>query len=385
MRIAYLSSACIPSRTANSIHVMKMCHALARAGHEVVLFAPDKADGRESDMVDPFDYYGVARNFIIEHLPWVRMKGRGYWYSWLAAQRVRKQGFDLAVGRNLSACYFASSLGLPVVYEAHSPVEDDGRLARYLFGCLVRSSSFRHMVVITDALRRHFEQVWPELKGRIVVAPDGADPLEDQIQPVDLGRPDDRMQVGYTGHLYAGKGAELVVELARACPQFDFHIVGGTREDLRRWRERDDLSDNLQLHGHQSHARIQSYLLSFDALLLPNQPEVRAHGGKRDIGRWTSPLKLFEYMAAGRAIVCSDVPVLLEVAEHGMNMLVCRHDDVGDWAAALEGLWADRGWRQSLGAMAREQLERRYSWDIRASHVLEPAYDLERRGVEPLD
>ena len=71
MRIAYLSSARIPSCTANSIHVMKMCHALANAGHEVVLFAPDKDNVCEADQADPFGYYGVERVFNIRYLPWV--------------------------------------------------------------------------------------------------------------------------------------------------------------------------------------------------------------------------------------------------------------------------------------------------------------------------
>ena len=70
MRIVYLSSTLIPSRTANSIHVMKMCQALARAGHEVVLFAPDNAKAHEPNQPDPFDYYGVERIFHIEYLPW---------------------------------------------------------------------------------------------------------------------------------------------------------------------------------------------------------------------------------------------------------------------------------------------------------------------------
>lgn len=370
MRIAYLSSACIPSRTANSIHVMKMCQALARAGHEVVLFAPDKADGRESGTDDPFAYYGVASNFTIEHLPWVRMKGRGYWYGWQAARRVRKSGFDLTYGRNLAACSFASQMGMPVIYEAHSPVDDDGRLARYLFGRLICSPSFRHLVVITEALRYHFEQAWPELKGRIVVAPDGADPLEGDVQAVELGRSEERLQVGYTGHLYEGKGAELVVELARVCPKYDFHLVGGTEEDLCHWREREDLPDNLRLHGHQPHGMLPSYLMAFDVVLLPNQLVVHAHGGSRDIGQWTSPLKLFEYMAAGRAIVCSDVPVLQEVAEDSVNMLVCRHDVVEDWAAALRKLEAEPELRRSLGSMARKQLERQYNWSDRALCVI---------------
>ena len=202
MRIAYLSSAWIPSRTANSIHVMKMCQALASAGHEVVLFAPDKADGRESGTDDPFAYYGVASNFTIEHLPWVRMSVRGYWYGWQAARRVRKSGFDLTYGSNLAACSFASQMGMPVIYEAHSPVDDDGRLARYLFGRLICSSSFRHLVVITEALRRHFEQAWPALKGRILVAPDGADPLDGKVQPLELGLTEGRMMVRSGAHAF---------------------------------------------------------------------------------------------------------------------------------------------------------------------------------------
>ena len=382
MRLAYLSSASIPSRTANSIHVMKMCQALARAGHEVVLFAPDNADGRELWADDPFAYYGVASNFTIEHLPWVRMRGRGYWYGWQVAQRVQKSRFDIAYGRNLAACSFASQMGVPVIYEAHSPVEDDGRLARYLFGRLIRSPSFRHLVVITEALRRHFEQAWPALKGRVVVAPDGADPLEGEVQAIELGRSEERMQVGYTGHLYTGKGAELVLQLARACPQFNFHIVGGTDADLRRWYQRSDLPENLRLHGYQPHGRLPGYLMAFDVTLLPNQPEVHVHGGGRNIGRWTSPLKLFEYMAAGRAIVCSDVPVLQEVAEDGVNMLVCRHDAVGDWAAALDRLAADAELRRSLGSTAREQLASRYSWDIRARYVIESEECLARASME---
>lgn len=371
LRIAYLSSATIPSRTANSIHVMKMCQALARAGHEVVLFAPDKAEGREPGTDDPFAYYGVARNFTIEYLPWKGRVAAGVWYRLNSAWQAKRLGFDLAYGRGLAACCSASWLGVPTIYETHAPVEDDGLVGGILFSLLIRSPSFKYFVVITDALRHHFEESWPALRGRVVVAPDGADPLLNGVEPVELASAGSRMQVGYTGHLYPGKGAELVVDLARVCPQFDFHVVGGTSDDLSHWRARDDLPDNLKLHGHQPHKDIPAYLISFDVVLLPNQPVVKLETGNKDIGRWTSPLKLFEYMAAGRAIVCSDVSVLQEVAEDGVNMLVCGHDDVSEWAAALQRLWADPGLRRSLGNTARGQLESRYTWEARACYVLD--------------
>lgn len=372
MHIAYLSSACIPSRTANSIHVMKMCQALAHEGHEVVLFAPDNAEAHDPNQPDPFNYYGIERIFRIEYLPWRSRVSAGAWYRLSSAWQVKRLGFDCVFGRGLAACCSASWLGVRTIYETHAPVENDGLVSRILFSLLIRSPSFKYLVVITNALRRHFEASWPALRGRVVVAPDGADPLLNAVEPVDLASAGKRMQVGYTGHLYPGKGAELVVELARVCPQFDFHIVGGTSGDLSHWRARDDLPDNLQLHGHQLHKDIPAYLISFDVVLLPNQPVVKLETGNKDIGRWTSPLKLFEYMAAGRAILCSDVSVLQEVAEDGVNMLVCGHKNVSEWASALQRLWVDPGLRRSLGNTARGQLESRYTWGVRARYLIDP-------------
>lgn len=370
LRIVYLSSACIPSRTANSIHVMKMSQALARVGHDVNLIAPDQQKGREQYPGNVWHYYGVEQGFEIAFGPWLSMKGRGYWYGWQAARMALRWGADIVYGRNLAACTFAALRGMPVVFETHSPVEDDGPLAHFLFRRLLKARAFSHLVVITEALARHYAEKWPELRGRINVAPDGADPLPDTLQPVNLQTDGERLQVGYTGHLYHGKGAEHVLAVAQACPEFDFHLVGGTERDLARWQERTDLPDNLTLHGYRPHAEIPAYLIAFDVVLLPNQLEVHSCGGSQDIGRWTSPLKLFEYMAARRAIICSDVPVLQEIADHEVNMLVCRHDSAEDWAVALRRLARDTQLRERLGAEARTQLEARYSWQARAQRVI---------------
>lgn len=161
-----------------------------------------------------------------------------------------------------------------------------------------------------------------------------------------------------------------MVELARARPQFDFHIVGATHAGLLSGQGRPNLPFNLKIHGYQPHRVIPSYLLAFDVALLPNQPIVRLENGSRDTGQWTSPLKLFEYVAAGRAIICSDVSVLQEVANDGVNMLVCRYDDVSDWASALDRLHSNPNLRKSLGEVARRQLESLYSCDRRVSYLL---------------
>ncbi|ABM61555.1 glycosyltransferase family 4 protein [Halorhodospira halophila] len=371
MRIAYLSSSTIPSDSANSIHVMKMCQAIARLGHDVRLIAPDRLDTlRAQAATCPHVFYGVEDNFTIHREHWPSIKGRGYWYGLRAARAAKRWGAELAYGRNTAACFFAAQLGLPVLYESHFPINDSGRLQRALFRRLIRSRHFRGLAVITHALKEHYEHHWPELKGRITVAPDGADPLDDSMEPIPLASDEKRLQVGYAGNLYPGKGMEVVLPLARQCPWADFHVIGGTAEDLSAWLGSEHRPSNLRCHGRQPPSEVPRYLLAMDVLLLPNQKHVSTQGGNTDIGRWTSPLKAFEYMAAGRAILCSDVPVLREVAVHGRNALLCSPDQVDDWATALESLRDDPDLRKHLGKRARRELEETYTWTARAERAL---------------
>jgi hypothetical protein len=68
MKLVYLANTGIPSRAANSIHVMKMCQAFAKNGHDVTLILPDRRDV-ERDVADPFAFCGVAHCFQLTKLP----------------------------------------------------------------------------------------------------------------------------------------------------------------------------------------------------------------------------------------------------------------------------------------------------------------------------
>ena len=77
MKILYLSKSIIPSRTANSINVMKMSQAFADNGHEVVLLAPNLKNKYEKDVTDIYEYYGVKKNFKIKKTLASRYNWRG--------------------------------------------------------------------------------------------------------------------------------------------------------------------------------------------------------------------------------------------------------------------------------------------------------------------
>lgn len=370
MKIVYISTSTIPSRAANSIHVMKMCQAFAHNGHEVYLLAPGKKD-IELGVENVFNYYGTDKNFQVQNVAWPSLKGRGYIYGWLAARAALKYKPDLVFCRNLIGCYFSAMAGQKVILEMHTPIIDGGNLSEWFFKQLIKCYGFQKLVVITHKLKELYEHIYPELIGKIQVAPDGADPVPYDLEPIALSNIGKRLQVGYVGNLYRGKGMEVISKLAQLCPWADFHVVGGTISDIEFWEGRCRGVANIIFHGFVPHAKTCRYIKSFEVVLLPNQASISTYGSDMsDIGKWTSPLKAFEYMAAGKAIMCSDVPVLREIFTDRKNALLCMPDDVNAWRDALFQLKEDIGLRRALGESSRTEFINNYSWKTRAERIL---------------
>jgi glycosyltransferase involved in cell wall biosynthesis len=353
LRLVYVSRSVLPSESANSVHVMKMAQAFARAGHDVTLLArsatmmPDPSALRAA--------YGVDDSFALRLLArrWFSRTSLAY----LAWALARTRGADVIYTRHVGMARLAAALGRPCVLELHHPAPASV-LAR-----LRRAKRPPLLVAITDALRTYLLSL-PGMNGaQIVVAQDGADPVSPNT--VASLPAIDSLRVGYLGSLYPGKGAEIALALAPICPFAQFAIVGGTPSQIASLRPQ--AAPNVTFHGHVPHAATAGYLRSFDVALLPNQDFVgTAGGGRLNISAWTSPLKAFEYMAAGLPIIASDQPNLREVFRHGHNAMLVAPADIAAWASALHQMHATPSLRADLGRQALADFAEGYSWDARA-------------------
>lgn len=373
MRIHYASHALVPSREANSLQVMKMCAAWARAGHEVTL-----ACRRGNEAGDAHAFYGLAPDFrlCVTSGGDVRFLGRCL-YAWRAAALASGPA-ELVFGRDYHTLALVALRGLgraPIALEVHQP--PTSALERRLMARLLAAPRLALLVSISAALADEYRALFPELRAPILVAPDGADPPAPLPPATRAGGP---IRLGYVGSLYPGKGLELVERLAVRLPEADFHVLGGTSADLASWRAR-LVRANVHFHGHVPHAEAQERMRTFDLLLAPYRPAVLIGGGGADVGRWMSPLKIFEYMASGRPMVASDLPVLREVLEDGVNARLVPPDDVEAWARAIEELVRAPGVARGLAERARDDLARRFSWDVRAQRIL-AALEPARAGCE---
>lgn len=371
VRIAYLSGSYIPSREANSVHVMKMCSAFSGLGYEVLLIAR----GEERDIELDFADYGVQTRFSLRKVrDQRRTLANRLFYPFLAAKTVQGiwQESDLLYARHLPSllvAFFATRSNF--ILELHSP---PGIVNLMVIKTLITTRRFRRLVVISASLKkRMLSLLGPEWDDSITVAHDGADSppnelAEGAVQPVRAGTAPG-LRVGYVGHLYPGRGIEVVGELARRMPEVEFNLVGGRESDIVYWKNEFMGLSNVIFHGHVRPAEVYKFQRRMDVLLAPYAEVLHHAGGAHNTAPWMSPLKIFEYMASGRAIIASDLPVLREVLCDGLNALLAPPDDIEAWVQALRRL-QDDSLRQKLGTEAATILVKNYTWTERARRVL---------------
>ena len=362
----------MPSERANTIQVMKVCQAFTRLGHDVTLFAPDS--GQPNPDWDSLAlHYGLSSPFNIHffHLDpiWKRRS-----IAWKGIHLAREIKADLLYTRTLPPAVMGLLLNIPVILEMHQL--PGGRFGPFWYRLFLRWPGRKILVPITSALKNALQKKYhPTLPNdQVVVAPSGVDLERFQNLPTPviarkiLSLPE-KFTVVCTGHLYPGRGMDLIFNLAERMPDVNFMWVGGTTQDVEYWRKKiEDVSiENLKLTGFIANTDLPIYQAAADVLLNPYGKIISNSGGENtaDI---CSPMKVFEYMAVGRVILSSDLPVLHEVLNKS-NSIFCPPENTDAWQNALIKLKTDPAQGKKLAKQARADVEQ-YSWEERCRSIL---------------
>jgi len=372
MKIAYVSWAEVPSTKANSVHIMKMCQALSNCGIDVTLYCID-GDKDVSD-TQVFVKYGVSRPFRLYRIriPWIVRKiplAKELFSACITYFRIRNDNYDNLYGRSWIGLYLLRNR-YKFIFESHMlvPFITGGG---FIMRALVKHKNMLRLVVISDALKSDSLREYHWLTSdNIVVLHDGADmPNNVKTEKVELsinGEP----VIGYVGHLYPGKCMEVLMEIAKKC-NYRFHIVGGTEKWLAHWKHElaNNQIDSFVFHGYIDNSELHKYYNAFDICIMPFSSKIFFYGGNVDIGKWTSPLKLFEAMAYSKAIISSDLSTIREVMNNGTDCILVQANDIDEWIVQLNMLVGDKKLQQELGEAAHVKLARLYTWNVRAQAV----------------
>ncbi|OGO17139.1 MAG: hypothetical protein A2Z14_05820 [Chloroflexi bacterium RBG_16_48_8] len=372
MRIAFISTSTIPSRTANSIQVMKVCNAFCGLGHQVMLWIPGSKP--ESGWSSFESLYGIHHDFPIR---WLRSSRflRRYDFALKAVAAGRRWGADLFYVWPLQAAALASKLNLPTVLEMHD--RPRGWIGPSLFRWYLGGRGASRLLPITSALRDWLAESYKMdlVEPFTMISPMGVDmeQYENLPNPTEARRHlnlPEGFTAGYTGHLYPGRGLELLYQLALRNRDVQFLWVGGEKEAIEYWRERvkAEAVSNLCIQGFVPNEELPLLHAACDVLLMPYESKVSVSSGA-DTAAFASPMKVFEYLAAGRVILSSDLPVLLEIL-NSSNSVILPVNDAAAWDNALQEIRQDPSKRCALAQRARQDAHQ-YSWIERAKSSIQ--------------
>ena len=236
-------------------------------------------------------------------------------------------------------------------------------------------------VVISDALERILRETLGVAPAQTAVLRDAAPAT---IQPVpaaakckaraaavptvDFDRY--RCVAGYFGHLYPGRGIEIIRELAKRHAETVFLVFGGNEADIRELRAASE-QPNVAVMGFVKPAETVPTMAMMDVLLMPYQHRVSLGVNAAPTGRWMSPMKMFEYMVSEVPIIASRLPALQEVLRDGHNSLLATPDDPAAWSECLTRLCADAALGQRLASVARRECIEDHNWTARATKMIE--------------
>ncbi len=370
MNIAYIVNARIPTEKAHGYQIVRMCSELARLGVGVTLYVPRRENSITDDV---YTYYNVEKNFTIEYIDcpdvmsWSRFCGPLAFsiQSWLFVKAMRTIDIPretIVYTRDRSVVAQYARRGYRVFYDAHNfPEKRTRALMRSLRGVA-------GIICNSEGTAEAFSPrgSWPTL-----VAHNAVDVREFELSEEvglirdRLGLPRDMKLVTYVGHLYAWKGVDTLIDAADLVRGGDmrFVLVGGTDEDIARYRAivQERSLDTVIIVGHRMKRDIPAYLRASDVLVIPNIPITK------ESSDYTSPIKLFEYMASGVPIVASDLPSVRRVISDREALFF----PPGDARALLSSLKHAIGEHRNAHerALRARSLVERYSWRGRAEAI----------------
>ena len=368
MNVVAIAGSTIPSDTANSIQVMKACNALVQLGHEVTLLVPGNPPSTIENLKS---HYGLQTEFPIE---WLSSSSRRR-FTWDSVRRAKRLKADVIYTWFPQSAVFALLHRIPTVFEIHT--QPTGAFGPLWHRAFARLLGRKRLASITQALVDVLENDFHILMDLddVVIAPNGVELERFASLPDPVTA---RRQVGLreaqtvmcTGHLYAGRGAELFIALARTIPDAHFVWVGGRPADIEFWRQRVDVNHiyNITFVGFIPNGTLPLYQAAADILIMPYSNSIMGSSGTADSAGVASPMKMFEYMATGRAIASAYLPVIREVLNEN-NAVFCKPDDIPSWKFALERLLSDENLRAQLGSQARQDVQG-YTWLARAQRIL---------------
>ena len=376
-----------------SSHIRQFAEAMQDAGNEVILVTRGQA--RPDDPVTPYKTAFIPRT-PGRTIPLgdtgtesdLSPTGAEFIQNTFVLDSILRLGsfekYDLVYERyslySNAGLIFARAAGIPFILEVNAPlIEEATRYRRLDQPQLARTieqelfSSADYIIAVSTEMKGYIEAILPG--ARITVVPNGVEmrrferSMETDVVGKSPRSSDDRdITVGFVGNARPWHGITNLIDsiaiLAREFPRCKLVIVGDTgnlRKDFETRCTQCGLDEVVSFTGPVPYEEIPSILKEIDIAVAP-YPQLQNF--------YFSALKIFEYMAAGKAIVASRIGQISEILQHEKTALLVPPGDIDALSTALKRLLQDADLRRILGENARTEASNKHTWGQRIHDIM---------------
>ena len=355
-KIIYITETSLPSDSANIINSLKFCDSLSKFKHLIFLL-PNLKINKKKILLN----YNLSNRIRFKSVKDQELTGKFSKILFLlkVISYVKKnfQDNDYIVGRSILCSIFLSFLNKKNTLELHHDITG---LTKVFFKILMLTSLKKNIsfIFINKALVNDLNVY----KQKYVILDDGADIIKEKSKKKF------KKTCVYIGSFYQGKGIEIISDLAKILPEIKFHLYGNF--SVLNQRKFQIKNQNITLMKSLKYSEVSSVLKRYHVGLMPYQNKIMAKSRNLEISKYISPLKMFDYLAAGNIIVASDLKAYKHVLKNNFNAFVISNKKLNIWKKKIHSILLNP---KNYNYIKKNGLNtaKKFSWDIRAKKFLE--------------
>jgi len=359
-KIIYIAEFSLPNMSAYAVHVLKMCDNLCKHGYDVELVLPFVNNSyffskikKDYLLKNKYKIKSIFKSkFRLNFLLRILFSIRIFFY-------LKKLSLNIILSRSIIPSLILAFLNIKNTLEIHTEVTG----FTYYFFKLNKFKKIKKNIKFV-VLNSKLINLLDVKESNTIVLCDSVE-LKDFLNKKNKIN---KFTCAYSGSFVQGKGLEIIYQLAKKMPKINFDLYGNVKT-LDKNFNFNSKPKNLNFKGFVSYKKITKILQTYKILLMPYQEKVDVLIKGVDVSNYFSPLKLFEYMAAGKVIVASKLKVYSKILKHKRNAILLKPHNINEWIKAINKIFGSSKF-DYLGRNAKKDVKK-YSWKERAKKIIQ--------------
>ena len=359
-KIFYIADFSLPNKSAYSLHVLKICDAFSEFTNNNVELLIPFLDSNYSIKKIKKDYllkYNLKIKFFFSKKEKLHVIKKIFFSLKLLSYIKKNSNVNLIISRSIIASLILAIFGIKNILEIHTELTGFTKIFFFLtkFKIVKKNLNF---IFINDYLRKKIKIN----KKKSLILCDAVDYRDFKVKNLNLIK----NTCFYSGSFAKGKCLEIILKLSKELPNINFHLHGN-KQTIYDKSILDKKMKNVFFNGYLTYSELVKKIRNYKVLLMPYKKNVGVLIKNINVANYFSPLKMFDYLASGKTILASDLPVYRNILKNNRNSVLVKPDDIKSWKINIIKLLNDK--KNKLGNRALIDVKK-FSWQKRTEKII---------------